>query len=347
MRGQSNFRGGQYRGNNGNPRGTSNQARCDICGLTGHTTQMHHARSNGGQQSNNSTNNQTITQRFSRGNQQVNSIVVESVKEKGQTKIVPVLVEKQEQLALVDSGAGASVISGDLTAFLGLEISEPLLTVSAVNGQRVLLTGRVQVELTLCGKSQMISLHVMQHFPSQAYGVILGTDVLAQFDVMIDVAKNRVFTSHFSESVYAPHTVIVPARTALQVLVPVGELGCEEVFVSPNKLILESKLLSAANCLSKLKDGFLQVLITNFSLQDQVLPSGTTIGTIEKFDSADVIEDFPGFAMTSESREEKFGNVKLSNVPVSKATAEQLCEGAELSQEQFQLVSQFLERYKD
>ncbi|GAV07532.1 hypothetical protein RvY_17357 [Ramazzottius varieornatus] len=32
----------------------------------------------------------------------------------------------------------------------------------------------------------------MQHFPSQAYGVILRTDVLAQFNVMIDVVKNQV-----------------------------------------------------------------------------------------------------------------------------------------------------------
>lgn len=151
----------------------------------------------------------------------------------------------------MDSGAGASVISRILVESFGLLVFEPLLTVSAVNGQRVLLIGRTDVSLRLCGHTHTVSLHFMQDFSSNTYNVILGTDILAQFDVIIDIAKNRVFTTSCLNPTYAPHTVVVPARTTIQMLVPIGDIGCEEVSLVPNKLVLETRLLSAAHSVSK------------------------------------------------------------------------------------------------
>ena len=160
---------------------------------------------------------------------------------------------------------------------------------SVVDGRLASMAGSVNIELLFCGQRHIVEFHVIDKLPS-SYAMILGVEILLQFETVIDIKANRVVSSKSNTSkLLVASKIHVPARHAMQITIPVDLLDGMVLSVRPNQQLFEQSQLSVGNCLVTVNQGAVSLRIVNFSNEEQFVFRGKTVSTAEALSADETI----------------------------------------------------------
>ena len=126
-------------------------------------------------------------------------------------------IENQLANFVIDSGSGISVISIDLMKQI-LQLSDKQLipcsemSVRSVTGQFLKIYGALRINLELCGEQISHPVYVAENF---YFDLLMGTDLLSTFGVIIDFASKCIIIKHSKAPIrtdFPPNPVIVHVK---------------------------------------------------------------------------------------------------------------------------------------
>uniref|UniRef100_A0A915D6R3 Peptidase A2 domain-containing protein n=1 Tax=Ditylenchus dipsaci TaxID=166011 RepID=A0A915D6R3_9BILA len=94
---------------------------------------------------------------------------------------VPVTVNDQKYLALIDSGSTITVAPEDVLYQLGLQAETVKMSVDAVTGHQLVINRKAKVNLTVAGETREITMYMT---PDKAMGKRVAFDVIIEGDAM-------------------------------------------------------------------------------------------------------------------------------------------------------------------
>ena len=205
-------------------------------------------------------------------------------------------IENQVVNFVIDSGSGISVIGIDLIKQIpqlsGKQlITCPEMSVRSVKGQFLKICGALRINLELCGEQISHLVYVADNF---YFDLLIGTDLLSTFGVIIDFASKCIIIKHSKAPIRTdlpPNPVIVrvnetcsvPARSEICLLLKTeGNVDGLPGVVEPKLFNKNSQsFLHFARVLGMPEHGVVPVRLLNLSSDPQIIYKNSKVGRFE------------------------------------------------------------------
>ena len=112
-----------------------------------------------------------------------------------------VILEGRKVMALIDCGASMSVISLGFVRGLGKPLVDIDFSAELANGDTIAALGRVDLWLQVAGKEVLQPFLVFEDLSTRRYDAIVGSNVLSNCDLLVDVKRNRLVPAGSPEDV--------------------------------------------------------------------------------------------------------------------------------------------------
>lgn len=204
--------------------------------------------------------------------------------------VISINLDGHHLLALIDTGAAASVITLDLCIKLR-KVTTPFhgRPLSGADGNPIMPVARCTARLTFAGVCYPVDFLVLH---SCCYDVIIGWDFLSANRAVINCDQPEIFLStlpsYHAEDAAAPaptisvlEDVVIPAETTCLVPLLLDISTSDVLLVTPDRTSLSRKGLMSPHSLCHVQDGFISFHVTNISTEPVLLPCGFVLGTYE------------------------------------------------------------------
>ena len=218
---------------------------------------------------------------------------------------------REEGMALVDSGAGASIIGGALAKTLGLAVEPPGLDrpseyLRSASGEYMEITGRALVRWVYSnGVADSFSCYVVPNF---AHGLLLGTDYLGQVGATLSFSTGELTTDRFPNPgsgvplsfkskergrLYVDGNVVLPASTRGFVKARFNDPDEQPAWVTSGATVEVTRLRRVSEEFGVMvaaawyvigEETHVWLQVVNPYERDQVLPDGLNIALYEQPD---------------------------------------------------------------